>query len=259
MIAVLAAAAIAPFFLETTSEVRSAYQTLGKIVEDRPMQVTNIRVGCGAGAFGRLGIRNLDVSSLTDRRHDVHRHALYSTGFGPMWQYDFAVAGGWRLKGELTRSWTLHRGYENRSSDRTYHWYQLDQSVENPYLVPFCRARKCFRGNDYFYFKSGVRRKFVLANDLYVTPSVFAEGGSSRNQKRVFGDKRGGGNWRRGVSSVSVRLEFGWRISECVSMFAFVEQYEVAGGDGRRTTRASSYCCAHNDWTHGGIGIRMKF
>ena len=71
--------------------------------------------------------------------------------------------------------------------------------------------------------------------------------------------KRGGGDWREGASAVSLRLEFGWRISEYLTAFAFVEQYEVVGGDERRTNRASSYRCAHNDWTHGGFGVRMKF
>ena len=49
MIAILAAGVLSPFFLEVTPEVRSTYQSLGKIVEDRPMQVTFTRVGVDAG------------------------------------------------------------------------------------------------------------------------------------------------------------------------------------------------------------------
>ena len=257
MIAILAAGVLSPFFFEATPEVRSTYQSLGKIVEDRPMQITLIRAGVDAGEFGRFSVRNWDVSSLTDRRRDVHRHALYHIECGLTWQYDVDIADGWRIKNDLTRSWTIYRGFSADSGNRTYHWYQLDQSVENPYLVPFWRVRKCFRGNDYLYFRAGVRRKFVFADDFYVLPSVFADGGSSRNQKRVFGPKRGGGDWREGASAVSLRLEFGWRISECLTAFAFVEQYEVVGDDERRTNRASSYRCAHNDWTHCGVGLKM--
>ena len=259
MIALLAAGVLAPFFFEATAEVRSTYQSLGKIVEDRPMQITLIRAGVDTGAFGRFGVRNWDVSSLTDRRHDVHRHALYHTEFGPTWQYDIDIANNWKLKNDLTRSWTLYRGFSADSGNRTYHWYQLDQSLENPYIVPFWRVRKCFRGNDYLYFRAGGRRRFVFADEFYVTPSVFVDGGSSRNQKRVFGAKRGGGDWREGVSAVSLRLELGWRISKCPTAFACVEQYEVVGGDERRTNRASGYRCAHNDWTHGGLGLKVKF
>ena len=50
----LAAGVLAPFFFEATPEVRSTYQSLGKIVEDRPMQVTFVRAGVDAGAFGRF-------------------------------------------------------------------------------------------------------------------------------------------------------------------------------------------------------------
>ena len=74
-----------------------------------------------------------------------------------------------------------------------------------------------------------------------------------------LGEKRGGGDWREGASSVSLRLELGWCISECLAAFAFVEQYEVVGGDERRTNRESSYRCAHNDWTHCGVGLKMRF
>ena len=149
MIALLAAGVLSPFFFEATPEVRSTYQSLGKIVEDRPMQITNIRAGYDAGEYGRFGVRNWDVSSLTDRRHDAHRHALYHTEYGLTWQYDIDIADGWRIKNDLTRSWTIYRGFSAASRNRTYHWYQLDQSVENPYLVPFWRVRKCFRRNDY--------------------------------------------------------------------------------------------------------------
>lgn len=223
------------------------------------MQITNIRGGFDAGEFGRFGIRNWDVSSLTDRRHDAHRHALYHTEFGPTWQYDLDLADGWRLRNDFTRSWTMYRGFENRASNRTYHWWQIEQSLENPYIVPFCRLRKCFRGNDYVYFKAGVRKRVALSGDFYLAPSVFVEGGSHRNYKRVIGSRTDGGRWHSGVSSVSFRLELGWKVSDCLTAFAFVEQYEVVGQAARHANSASSYRCAHNDWTLGGIGMRMRF
>lgn len=259
MIGLLAAGVLSPFFLDVSPEVRSSYQSLGKLVEDRPMQITSVRLGYDAGDFGRFGVRNWDVSSLTDRRHDAHRHALYHTEFGPTWQYDLKFCSDWRLASDLTRSWTIYRGFDNGASNKTYHWWQIDQSLENPYLVPFYRARKCFRGNDYFYFRAGVRRKFAFWDCFYATPSVFVDGGSSRSQKRVFGARPDGARWSSGVSAVSFRLEFGWSVCECLTAFAYVEQYEVVGGEARRANSGSSYRCAHNDWTHGGIGLRLKF
>lgn len=265
MLAVLAIAALAPFSADVTPEFRSTYQSLGKLVEDRPMQITSIRVGLDTAKltdgwdFGRFGVRNWDVSSLTDRRDDAHRHALYHTEFGPTWAYDLRFADGWRLTSDLTRSWTLYRGFVADANNKTYHWWQLDQTLENPYFVPFYRIRRCIRPTDYLYAKVGVRRRFALTDWLYLMPSVFVEGGNARNYRRVFGRRVDGGDWTAGFSSVSFRLEAGWTIGENLTLFGFVEQYEVAGGAAREATAASSYACAHRDWTHGGVGARIHF
>lgn len=259
MTGLIAASILSPLFLDFGTEIRSSYQSLGKLLEDRPMNVVSVRAGVDAGDCGRFGIRNWDVSSLTDRRADVHRHALYHTEFGPTWQYDFEIADSWVLKSDLTRSWTMYRGFRNKANNRTYHWWQVEQSLENPYLVPFWRLRKCFRGNDYFYFKAGVRRRFALTDHLYVTPSVFFEGGSSRDIERVVGVKPDGGSWKSGVASVSFRLETGWRFNSNASAFVYIEQYDVIGGEARSVNGSKTYLCAHDDWTHGGFGVRFRF
>lgn len=258
----LFASAISPLFVELSPEVRTTYVSLGKIIEDRPLFVSSARVGVDAGSFGRFGLRNWEVSSLTGRRSDIHRHACYHSELGPTWQYDVDIAEGWRIKSDLTRSWTIYRGFRSRyaSSNRTYHWWQLDQSLENPYLVPFYRLRRCFRGRDYMYFKVGARRRMPLLWDMSLTPSVFAEGGNARGFERTFGSNINGSGWGGGgVSSVSFRLELGWRIMECLSAYAYVEHYDVVGGDARHTNSARGARCAHNDWTHGGTGLRLKF
>lgn len=256
----LIAGVLAPFFVDFAPEIRSTYQSLGKIVEDRPMQVTSLRAGWDTGGFGRVGVRNWDVSSLTDRRADAHRHCLYHTEFGPTWQYDWEVIGGWTLKTDTTYSWTLYRGFENEAANKTYQWAQVEQSLENAYVVPFYRLRRCLVGNDYLYFKIGVRRRCGVWRSLYVTPSVFVEGGNRRNLERVFGSNANGGGWGAGgAGSVSFRLESGWVFDEMFTVFAYVEQYEVVGADARDTNAASSYPSAHNDWTHGGVGVRCRF
>ena len=259
MIAFLAASIISPLFFEATPEVRSTYVSLGKLMEDRPMQITYARFGCDTGAFGRFGVRNWDVSSLTDRRAAAHRQAFYHTEVGPTWQYDLDIADDWRLKSDFTRSWTFYRRFYKSSSNRTYHWYQIEQSLENPYLVPFYRLRKCFRGNDYVYFKVGVRRRFAVWESLSLTPSAYVEGGSSRNYRRTFGDRPGEDRWHSGVSSASFRMEASWSFCENVSAFVFAEQYEVVGQAARHANEKSTYRCAHNDWTLGGVGLRLKF
>ena len=249
------------FFAEVTPEVRTTYQSLGKVVEDRPMQITNVRLGYATEDFGRFGMRNWDVSSLTDRRHDVHRHAIYHWEFGPTWEYDIKLADGWKIHNDLTRSWTIYQGFVDHSQNLTYHWWQIDQSLENPYLVPFYRIRRTFHTSDNLYFKAGVRRKFPIGESFYVTPSVFVEGGNGRHFKRVFGKNENGDDWGGGgVSSISFRLEAGWRFNAHCTVFGFVEQYEVTGGAARDTNDTYyNYPCAHNDWTIGGMGVKLSF
>ena len=109
----IAASLLSPFFFEATPEVRTSYVSLGKLMEDRPMQITSVRVGYDADMFGRFGVRNWDVSSLSDRRHEVHRHAFYHVEFGPTWQYDITFFEDWTLKSDITRSWTMYRGFKS--------------------------------------------------------------------------------------------------------------------------------------------------
>ncbi|MBO5941105.1 MAG: hypothetical protein J6R18_07930 [Kiritimatiellae bacterium] len=252
---------ISPFFVEATPEVRSSYVSLGKLLEDRPMMVTSARVGCDAGDFGRFGIRNRTVSSLTDRMSDIRRRCMYHSEFGPAWQYKLELSDSWRLNSDLTRSWTIYRGFndDNRTSNRTYHWWQIDQSLDNPYLVPFWRLRRTFRGNNYLYFKAGVRRKFPVWENIALVPSVFTEGGSSKCVERIVGKCPRGEKWNEGFASLTFRLELNWTIYKSLSVFAFAEQYMIVGGEERRVNSMSSYRCAHTDWTHGGFGAKIRF
>lgn len=245
--------------VRVTPEVRTTYLSLGKIVEDRPMQLTNVRLGYDLDQFGRIGVRNWDVSSLSLRRADVHRRAFYHTEFGPTWEYDLELAEDWKLRNDATTSWTLYRGFENSKSNASYWWWQIDQSLDNPYLVPFWRIRRCVKGNDYLYSRIGVRRRFPVWEGLYLTPEVAVDGGSSRNQNRVFGLMDDGDSIGSGFYSVSPRFEVGWRFNENFTVYGWIEEYSVMGHDAREVNRRSSYLCAHNDWVHGGVGVRLSF
>ena len=260
MTALLAASLLSPFFIELTPEVRTTYVSLGKVMEDRPMQTTFVRAGCDTGTFGRFGLYNFDVSSMTDRRSEDHRHMLYHTEFGPLWGYDLELAEDWRLVSEAMSVWTLYRGWENEGSNGEFWWFQVAQSLENPYLVPYYRLRQYVSGSHYLWFEIGLRRKFTFLRDFYLQPAVYVDGGNAENYTRVFGRNACGGDWGGGgVSSVTFRLELGWEVCSWATAFAFVEQYEVTGHDARATTAASASEYVHNDLTIGGIGLRLRF
>ena len=260
MIGLLAAGVLSPFYLTVAPEVRSSYVSLGKIVEDRPMQVTFVRAGYDTGLLGRIGFYNWDVSSLTDRRLDAHHHALYHTEFGPTWSYDIAFSDDWRLCNDLMYVWTLYRRFRNESSDGDFWWWQFAQTLENPYVVPYYRVRRYVDGVYYFWYEVGLRRRFGFLQNFYVTPTLYADGGNDLNYKRVIGTRRHGSTWDYcGATSVAFRLELGWQFCSEATAFVFVEQYEVVGDEARHANARSTYRCAHNDWTIGGAGVRFRF
>ena len=84
---VLAAASLlSPFFLDVTPEVRSSYVSIGKLMEDRPMQVTNVRAGYDAGDFGRFGVRLLRqhvVFILRIHLTSSLHHKIHGSDTGP--------------------------------------------------------------------------------------------------------------------------------------------------------------------------------
>ena len=241
-----------------TWDVRSTYLSLGKIVEDAPMQVSNTRLFYDTGDFGKIGFRNWNVSSLTDRRTDIHRHLWYHTEYGVCWDYDLRLADGWKLYNGLTSSWTVYDGFSDSRSEKTYWWWQLDQALVNPFAIPFWRIRRCVDGSDYLYVRVGVRRKFRIWEGLYLMPELALDGGNARNQRRVFGSVPSCGRLGGGFYSISPRREFGWRFNDYLTLFAWIEQYEVLGS-ARTTNARSSNKCLHNDWTHGGVGLRVSF
>ena len=252
-------AAFLPFSAQVTPEIRTTYLSLGKIVEDRPMQITSVKAYFGLGDFGKIGFRNWDVSSLTPRRGDVHRRALYHTEYGPSWQHGLDIADDWRLNSELNCSWTVYRGFENTDSNKTYWWWQIEQSLANPYLTPYYVLRRCVSGSDYLYCRLGVRRSFPIWSSLSITPALAIDGGSNRNQVRVFGRQADGSSVGTGFYTISPRLELSWKFTGNFTAFIFIEQYEVLGHSAREANRNLNYRCAHNDWTHGGIGLRCSF
>lgn len=260
--ALMASSVISPFYVEVRPEVRTSYVSLDKIIEDRPMQVMLLRAGADFGEFGRAGVYNWDVSSLTDRKADIHRHALYHWEWGPFYQYDLNLAEEWTLKSDVICAWTIYHGFkpEYKSQQIVAWWWQLSESLENPYIVPFWMMRRCLRPSDYFHARMGLRRGFSVWRSLVLTPSVSVSGGSSRDYRRMFGENVVGGSWGAGgMFSLSFRLEASWRFDEHFTAFAFVEQYDIIGDDARETTAASDADWQHKDFAVGGVGLRMKF
>ena len=244
-----------------TPEVRTTYISLGKIVEDRPMQITSAKGNIDLDLLGRLGVSYWGVTSLSDRKEYVHRHFTYFNDIGPYLGRDFELAEGWTLKSELSRQWSLFRGFEPayHASERTLHWSQLDQELANPYLTPYWRLRKVFKPIDLLYFKAGVRHPFDLGHGFFFTPAVQVEGGDSTNNQRRLGRRPNGRNHPEGIASLTFRLELGWKATQNLTAFAAVDRYDIVSRTGRESVEASRDPCAAKGITVGSVGLRICF
>ena len=80
-LALAAASLLSPFFLEVTPEVRSSYVSLGKLVEDRPMQITNVRAGYDAGDFSTPERKVPEGGRFTRRTEACQSVGVQSWGY----------------------------------------------------------------------------------------------------------------------------------------------------------------------------------
>ena len=79
---------VSAFSLQLQPDVRSAYLSRGKVIEDRPVASILARGSIDLGEWGSPGVQSWDLSSLGNRRTDVHRRAFNETDLGVFWHYN---------------------------------------------------------------------------------------------------------------------------------------------------------------------------
>jgi hypothetical protein len=137
--------------------------------------------------------------------------------------------------------------------------FYLEQALENPYLTPLLRMRRCVRASDYTYFRVGVRRKFPVEwfdalEGLTVTPAFYVDFGDD-NQLARYGERPGGGDWSSGVMSVLGEINVSYPVNEHFSVFATLQQMGIVNDEAREATHAPY----HRDYTVFTIGGRCRF
>lgn len=261
-----------PFYVHVNPSLRTAYHSRARIVEDRPMLMTLTRAGFDTkdvGDFGKVGFWNWTVSSLTDRRATLHRHALNEMDYGVFWTYfwDFGrlddTWSGWGLTTEVMKDWLTFEGYSHPArlakTNASISEWRLAQSLDNPYLTPFYLFRRGVHPTDWFYAQVGVRRTFALTDALSFTPSFFTENGDERLFERRYGAKPDGGRYRSGLMTLNLSLELAWRVSDTATLYANVHQFDITNDDARDRIKANPAPNARRDLTIGTVGVRFRF
>jgi len=244
-------------------DVRTAYISRGKVIEDRPVASILARGQVGLGKLGSLGIQSWDLSSLGNRRTDVHHRAFNETDLGVFWHYDYSFNEDWRLSSEAVKYWVMLPGYtapyRAKKTDAMINEWRALQSLENPYLTPFYLLRRGFHPNDWLYVRAGVRRAFPLGAGFTLTPQWYAENGNEWHFERRYGRRQGGGKYHSGMQASNFVLELSWKATNNLSFFVGVHQFDIVSEDARRSVKAHSSPCMRRDLTVGTAGCRIKF
>lgn len=244
-------------------DVRSAYVTRGKVIEDRPIASVRFRGQLNLGDWGSPGIQSWDVCSLGNRRDDVHRRAFNETDIGFYWHYNYSFSDDWMLSSEVVKYWVILPGYyepyRSRKTCATINEWRALQSLKNPYITPFYLLRRGVHPNDWMYIRAGVMRSFPLGGGFTLTPQWYAENGNERHFERRYGPRQGGGKYHSGMMSSNFLLELSWKATENLSFYATVHQFNIVSEDARRSVKAHSSPCMRRDLTVGIVGCRIKF
>lgn len=265
LLGLLASSLLSPFFLDVTADVRSAYITRGKVIEDRPMQITHIRPGWDTGVIGKFGYRGWLVSSLTDRRSEVHRRAFYETDSGIFWNYAWKIDedGRWRFVTEVLKNWMKFNGYtaaaHAKGSDDSIDEWRFGNALENPYVTPYWLHRRGIREKDWSYYQVGLRKKFPLSESVSLTLDYQVDFGNRRHMLVRYGGFRDGTSYSNDIQSSTVFVTLGWQVTDWCELRAGVHQFDLLSSKARRACDDHKANFGHKDLTVGVISCRLRF
>ena len=250
--------AVAMSFLSATfnAEVRTAYLSRGKVVEDRPVEANELRLTARLGAderFGRTGVWHFDYSSLTPRCNPGTTWFMHEFNWGAFYHYNLEVIEDWTLESEIMPYWVLIP-----EVDPSMEWWVI-QSLRNPYLVPSWFMRRGTEGADCTYFKLGLQKPVDFRDfgveGLTVTPGVFAELGNSHLMTGRYGLREDGSAIPTGIQSLIAEIRAIYRINRNFGVYAILQQFDLVNADARRQTHKPN--C--RDLTIFTIGCKVEF
>ncbi len=234
-------------------DVASAYISRGKVSEDRPIQVNEMRVDTGLGPFGRVGLWYWNFSSLTDRCQHKHRRFVPEQNYGLFHAYDVKIAEGWSFSNEVMVEWQTFHGEKPENGPSVYEW-RIKQSLNNPYATPYWNGRFTVSPLAWNYYQVGLKRTFKIAPWLTLAPNAamdFADGAGCRKR---FG-ARPEGDYHSGAVSALGELTAVFPVTDDFSFHATVGQFGVINQKGRGNLHGVN----RRDLTYGQVGFKLTF
>ena len=171
------------------NELRSAYisGSSGNPGETRPMFTHLFRGPYKFGEYGRLGGYVATRSALTDQKDEYRRRAYDWFEYGVNYTYACRLANDLRLVNYANHLWSHTPGWYKRG--KPLYGMIFEQSLDNPWIVPYYRFLGVYRPTQWETLKIGVRRPFsVLGEELAIVPYAEIVGGDCRRLEAKYGE-----------------------------------------------------------------------
>ncbi len=242
------------------ADVETAYWARGAIVDRNPFSAQSVDLSADLSPFGYVGGYAWSVSSmLRDGQSATRRNAYNEVDYGVYYGYALALADGWALDSTVAKKWVTLPGY--RPHAHTISEWNVSQALRNPYATPYYLLRRAVDGQEWCYWDVGLERSWLLLDRLTLTARVFGELGDARHFRAQYGanPNAADGRYSHGLMALNLLLRLDYAVTDWLSVFAFVHQFDVVASDARDALDASSAPESIKDLTIGGVGLTFKF
>ena len=246
--------------LNAFAEIQSAYLARGVVVDSHPFSAQFVNGEVNLGDFGHFGGYAWSVTSLSGTGQGApKRNAYNEVDYNLHYVYDLRFDDDWSLANRVARQWVTLPGY--RGNAKTICEWQAGQTFSNPYVTPYWLLRHAAQPEMWNYWDVGLLRSFGIVDSLSLTVKAFGELGNARHFRSQYGAKPGepDSHYHGGLQSLNLVLRLDYKVTEFLSVYAFVWQFDMVSEDARDATKASCAPEAKRDLTVGGVGLSLSF
>lgn len=243
------------------ADVETSYHARGAIVDKNPFSAQSVDLSIDLDPLGYVGGYAWSVSSMSRGGQSATRQNFYNeVDYGAYYGYALKFADGWALDSNVAAKWVTLPGYHPHAE--TISEVNVSQALVNPYVTPYYLLRSAVDGGGKWnYWDVGLKRTWTLCEGLTFLTQVYAELGDSRHLRAQYGANPNcaDGSYSPGIMALNLLLRLDYALTDWLSVFAFVHQFDVVSGDGRDALDASSAPEAIKDLTIGGVGFTLRF
>ncbi len=242
------------------ADVETAYWARGAIVDTNPFSAQSVDLSTDLSPFGYVGGYAWSVSSMSRSGQSATRRNAYNeVDYGVYYGYALGLAEGWTLDSTVAKKWVTLPGY--RPHAHTISEWNVSQALRNPFVTPYGLLRRAVAGQEWCYWDIGLERGWSLTDRLTLTARVFGELGDARHFRAQYGanPNAADGAYSHGLMALNLLLRLDYAVTDNLSVFAFVHQFDVVQSDARDALDASSAPESVKDLTIGGVGLTLKF